>query len=120
MNLFRHQLGFSQTESRFPTKGTCLAIYSRAVNAELPLGTVLLDHFPWCTAWEPQLRELFAGYVEAKQTQGVLDYDDLLLYWAQMVSDPDVGRSYWVSVSIMCWWTSIRTPTGSSPASSWP
>ena len=91
MNLFRHQLGFSQTESRFPTKGTCLAIYSRAVNAEMPLDTVLQDHFPWCTAWEPQLRELFAGYVEAKQTQGVLDYDDLLLYWAQMVSDPDLA-----------------------------
>src|SRR5882757_8405040 len=31
MNLFRHQLGFSQAESRFPTKDTCLAIYSRAV-----------------------------------------------------------------------------------------
>src|SRR5215472_5843439 len=29
MNLVRHELGFSRTESRFPTKGTCLAIYSR-------------------------------------------------------------------------------------------
>jgi DNA helicase II / ATP-dependent DNA helicase PcrA len=88
MNLFRHQLGFSQTESRFPTKGTCLSIYSRAVNAEMPLEAVLQVHFPWCAAWEAQLRELFAGYVEAKQAQGVLDYDDLLLYWAQMASDP--------------------------------
>ncbi len=34
MNLVRHDLGFSKTESRFPTKGTCLAIYSRCVNAE--------------------------------------------------------------------------------------
>ena len=34
MNLVRHELGFSKTESRFPTKGTCLAIYSRCVNAE--------------------------------------------------------------------------------------
>jgi DNA helicase-2/ATP-dependent DNA helicase PcrA len=41
MNLFRHQLGFSQTESRFPTKGTCLSIYSRAVNVEMPLEAVL-------------------------------------------------------------------------------
>ena len=57
----------------------------------MALDTVLQEHFPWCTAWEPQLRELFAGYVEAKQTQGVLDYDDLLLYWAQMVSDPDLA-----------------------------
>ena len=91
MNLFRHQLGFSQTESRFPTKGTCLAIYSRAVNAEMPLEAVLQAHFPWCAAWEEQLRALFAGYVDAKQAQGVLDYDDLLLYWAQMVGDADAA-----------------------------
>src|ERR1700748_14083 len=57
MNFVRQQLGFSQTESRFPTKGTCLAIYSRAVNAETPLETVLQEHFPWCADWEAQLRE---------------------------------------------------------------
>jgi DNA helicase-2/ATP-dependent DNA helicase PcrA len=91
MNLFRHQLGFSRTESRFPTKGTCLSIYSRAVNAEMALEAVLQGHFPWCAAWKEELRELFAGYVEAKQAQGVLDYDDLLLYWAQMVSDPGLA-----------------------------
>ena len=31
VNLVRHELGFSRTESRFPTKGTCLAIYSRRI-----------------------------------------------------------------------------------------
>ena len=41
MNLVRHELGFSKTESRFPTKGTCLAIYSRCVNAEMPIEEVL-------------------------------------------------------------------------------
>src|SRR5258706_5708356 len=87
MNLVRHQLGLSKTESRFPMKGTCLAIYSRAVNAELPLGEVLGTFYPWCVGWEKQLRELFALYVEAKQTQNVLDYDDLLLYWAQTMND---------------------------------
>ena len=34
------------------------------------------------------MRELFAAYVETKQAHNVLDYDDLLLYWAQAVSDP--------------------------------
>ena len=48
MNLVRHELGFSKTERRFPTKGTCLAIYSRVVNAETPLDDVLSGHFPWC------------------------------------------------------------------------
>lgn len=88
MNLVRHELGFSKTQSRFPTKGTCLAIYSRAVNAEAPLADALRAAFPWCAGWEAELRNLFAAYVEAKQRQSVLDYDDLLLYWAQMVAEP--------------------------------
>ncbi|MBB2156568.1 ATP-dependent helicase [Gluconacetobacter diazotrophicus] len=95
MNLVRHDLGFSKTEKRFPAKGTCLAIYSRVVNSGVPLGDVLLKHYPWCAGWEAQLKQLFAAYVTAKQAQGVLDYDDLLLAWAQMVAEPvlaaDIG-----------------------------
>ncbi|RWF16346.1 MAG: ATP-dependent helicase [Mesorhizobium sp.] len=91
MNLARHELGFSKTESRFPTKGTCLQIYSRAVNAQAPLGEVLGSAFPWCAGWTDQLKALFAAYVEAKQAQNVLDYDDLLLYWAQMAAEPEIA-----------------------------
>ncbi|OWY07925.1 ATP-dependent DNA helicase [Thioclava sp. F42-5] len=88
MNLCRHGLGFSKTESRFPAKGTCLAIYSRTVNAETPLGEVLRDSFPWCAQWQEELKQLFGAYVQAKQAQNVLDYDDLLLAWAQVMADP--------------------------------
>jgi ATP-dependent DNA helicase UvrD/PcrA len=92
MNLARHDLGLSKTESRFPIKGTCLAIYSRCVNAEADLAAVLGQFFPWCSGWAGELKDLFAAYVEAKQTQNVLDYDDLLLYWAQMMSNEDIAR----------------------------
>jgi DNA helicase-2/ATP-dependent DNA helicase PcrA len=91
LNLIRHDLGFSQTQRRFPAKETCLAIYSRAVNAQMALGEVLGSVFPWCATWEAELRALFAGYVEAKQRQHVLDYDDLLLYWAQMMAEPTIA-----------------------------
>jgi DNA helicase-2/ATP-dependent DNA helicase PcrA len=87
MNLARHDLGFSKTADRFPTKGTCIAIYSRCVNAEIPIDEVLGTSFPWCSRWAAELKQLFASYVEAKQGQSVLDYDDLLLYWSQMMSD---------------------------------
>ena len=92
MNLVRHDLGFSKTDKRFPMKGTCLSIYSRAVNAEAPLGEVLGSYFPWCAEWEIELRKLFGAYVEAKQKQNVLDYDDLLLYWAQMMAEGAVAQ----------------------------
>ena len=91
MNLVRHELGFSKTENRFPTKGTCLAIYSRCVNAEAPIEDVIGRSYPWCAAWSVELKELFAGYVEAKQSQNVLDYDDLLLYWAQAMTDAGIA-----------------------------
>jgi DNA helicase II / ATP-dependent DNA helicase PcrA len=87
LNLVRNDLGFSKMESRFPTKGTCLTIYSRVVNSEEPIDDVLRRFFPWCAAWEKQLRELFGGYVEIKQGHNVLDYDDLLLYWANAAGD---------------------------------
>src|ERR1700722_265660 len=92
MNLVRHDLDFSGTDKRFPLKGTCLAIYSRSVNSEMPLASVLGDYFPWCSEWEGELRRLFSSYVEAKQKQNVLDYDDLLLYWAQMMTETSIAE----------------------------
>jgi DNA helicase II / ATP-dependent DNA helicase PcrA len=91
MNLVRHDLGFSKTKERFPAKNTCLAIYSRAVNAEAELDQVLENNFPWCADRKDELKTLFGAYVETKQRQNVLDYDDLLLYWAQMMQVPELA-----------------------------
>lgn len=91
MNLVRHELGLSEKAQRFPLKATCLAIYSRAVNASEALPIVLRKQFPWCAEWEEQLRQLFDAYVEAKQKQHVLDYDDLLLYWGELMKVPELA-----------------------------
>ena len=85
VNLVRHELGLSDSKTRFPAKATCLALYSRVVNARGELGAVIGQSFPWVAAHTDALRRLFAAYVEAKQRQNVLDYDDLLLYLAQML-----------------------------------
>jgi DNA helicase-2/ATP-dependent DNA helicase PcrA len=92
LNLVRHDLGLSDKATRFPQKATCLTIYSHAVNSGLPLGQVLERHFPWCSQHEEALRRLFDGYVAAKQSQNVLDYDDLLLYWAEMMRSEGVAE----------------------------
>lgn len=91
MNLVRHELGLSAKERRFPSKGTCFAIYSRVVNTGAALADVLNSAFPWCREWEADLRLLFARYVESKQKQSVLDYDDLLLYWSVMAAEPTIA-----------------------------
>ncbi|WP_028353598.1 ATP-dependent helicase [Bordetella petrii] len=92
MGMVRHELGLSATAERFPLKGTCLAVYSRVINSQAPVAEVLKDAYPWCAQWEDALKRLFAAYVQAKQDQQVLDYDDLLLYWAEMMQDETLAR----------------------------
>lgn len=88
VDLLRHELGYSSMPRRFPRKETCLAIYSHRVNTGAPLATVLEESYPWCAEWADELRELFGAYVARKQDNGVLDYDDLLLWWATAMRDP--------------------------------
>jgi DNA helicase II / ATP-dependent DNA helicase PcrA len=92
MGLVRHEIGFSDAKKRFPLKGTCLGIYSRVLNTCDPLGLVLQSVYPWCTQWEDELKKLFGAYVEAKQQQNVLDYDDLLAFWADMMAEPALAQ----------------------------
>jgi len=92
MGMVRQELGVATSAKRFPMKGTCLAIYSRVVNADESIADALVNAFPWCREWEAELKRLFAAYVEAKQKQNVLDYDDLLWLWAEAMNEPALAQ----------------------------
>ena len=87
LDTLRQELGLAQKEQRFPRKDTCLQIYSHRVNTQRPLKETLDAQFPWCAQWEADLTRLYRTYVERKQRNSLLDYDDLLLYWQIMMSD---------------------------------
>ncbi len=87
MNVVRTEMGLTSLKTRFPKKGTCLAIYSNCVNSQLPLDEVLQANFPWCLDYEGPLKKLFKNYVERKDRSAVLDYDDLLLFWRGLMMD---------------------------------
>jgi DNA helicase-2/ATP-dependent DNA helicase PcrA len=91
MGVVRSQLGMSRTDRRFPQKGTCMDIYSRTVNSQKPIEEVLRSSFPWCLEHEEDLRRLYGEYVERKLATGVLDYDDILLYWLGLLEGPAAG-----------------------------
>ena len=87
LNVVRSELALDKGNVRFPRKGTCLAIYSRCVNAGEAIEQVLARHFPWCADFPEPLKSLFKAYVDRKQEQNVLDYDDLLLWWFHLMQD---------------------------------
>jgi len=92
MGMVRQELGVATGAKRFPMKGTCLAIYSRVVNADESIDDAVVAQFPWCREWNAELKTLFGAYVEAKQKQNVLDYDDLLWLWAEAMNEPALAR----------------------------
>jgi DNA helicase-2/ATP-dependent DNA helicase PcrA len=92
MDQIRTEHGLASKEQRFPRKDTCLAIYSHRVNTQKPLADTLQQQFPWCQQWEQDLTKLYRAYVERKQKLGLLDYDDLLLYWHVLVSEPKLAK----------------------------
>src|ERR1700730_18389539 len=73
-------------ERRFPRKDTLVAIYSRMVNAEEGLSTVLEMAFPGCTDDADGILAIFAEDTGRKRVEDVLDYDDLLLFWRALGS----------------------------------
>src|SRR5579862_3458777 len=92
LDSLRQELGLAAKEQRFPRKETCLQIYSNRVNTRAPLAATLQQHYPWCAQWEEELTRLFRAYVEQKQHASLLDYDDLLLYWHSMMSEPRLAQ----------------------------
>jgi len=92
MDSLREELGLAAKEQRFPRKETCLQIYSNRVNTHTALQETLQQHYPWCAQWEQELTRLYRAYVEQKQHASLLDYDDLLLYWQAMMSEPRLAQ----------------------------
>ena len=88
----RQELGLTEQYQRFPRKDTCLAIYSWRVNTQKSLHETLEQQFSWCLGWEADLGKLCRAYVERKQRFGLLDYDDLLIYWHAMMNEPKLAQ----------------------------
>lgn len=91
LDVVRTELGLAKTDKRFPKKGTCLAIYSNCVNSQRPLEVVVADSHPYCQDYTDDLKRLCRAYVDRKEAAGVLDYDDLLLFWRGLLADPTAG-----------------------------
>ncbi len=93
LDVIRNDMDLSQKDSRFPRKGTCLAVYSRKVNGCGDLKEILKKDFPWCEMWGDELKSLFQEYVRRKQNLSVLDYDDLLLYLYYLLEDHEAAEA---------------------------
>ena len=81
LDLVRSDLGILSGERRLPKKATLASLYSRSVNTGVPLREVMNENTPWCIEHCEDVATLFRAFVARKHALGLLDFDDLLLFW---------------------------------------
>ncbi len=92
MQLSRAHLGFATKARKFPKKETLQYVYSRHVNTEIPLDQILHDELPQFLQELPDIERIYADYTARKADRNLVDYDDLLLFWALLLEhSPDLG-----------------------------
>ncbi len=91
LDLIREEHGHAQRDRRFPKKSTLQDIYSRTVNAQRTLSEVVAECFPWCEEHVESMAAMFKAYTARKRSLGVVDLDDLLLYWRALAADEVIG-----------------------------
>ncbi|HEU4565264.1 MAG TPA: ATP-dependent helicase, partial [Gemmatimonadaceae bacterium] len=92
MGISRATLGYGQQKkSRFPKKETLHYLYSRHVNTEISVDDILRDEYPQFVEYHDQIVRIFADYTSRKEERNLVDYDDLLLFWAAMLQSDELG-----------------------------
>ncbi len=100
MQLSRAALGHGESREeggrrrapRFPKKETLARVYSRHVNTERPVERILADEYPQFAERRADVLAVFRDYAERKAARNLVDYDDLLLFWATMLeASPALG-----------------------------
>ncbi len=103
MGIARAALGYAETRSndprargapRFPRAETLLSVYSRHINTDKPIDTLLSEGWAHFLPWAGDIERVFGEYVRRKSERNLLDYDDLLLSWALLLEhDAAVAES---------------------------
>ena len=113
MQLSRAQLGLcAKSKKRFPSKETLHYVYSRHINTGIAVDDILRDEYPQFVDYRDGLPARSSrDYIRRKAERNLVDYDDLLLFWATMLeSAPQIADRIAAQYD-HCWSTSTRIPT---------
>ena len=92
IQLARAQLGYAESKKRFPRKETLHYVYSRHINTGIAVDDILRDEYAQFVDYHADFLRIFGDYIRRKAERNLVDYDDLLLFWATMLeSAPQIA-----------------------------
>lgn len=90
----RNEKDFGKTKSRFPSNETLISIYGEIQNTGRVLQTVLEKDYPLFLQRTKNISQIFEDYKSYKTERSLLDYDDLLYFTRDLLTNhPGVRNS---------------------------
>ncbi len=94
MDMAKRAVLEKQKQKRFPRKGTLVAIYSRTVNTgkgARALDDIVYRYYPYVIDYLEELQQIFKQYTTLKRERSLLDYDDLLIFWLELLNNEKIA-----------------------------
>jgi DNA helicase II / ATP-dependent DNA helicase PcrA len=88
----RKEKGFNEKTLRFPRKRILASMFSRSVNTGMSLGELVTDRYAHLERFVQGIIEVWEGYTIHKRENGLLDYDDLLVFFKILLEEDDWVR----------------------------
>lgn len=92
LGMIRVSLGYGGKGRRFAKKGTVLKILSKHINKGASVEEILEEEYPQYLPDKEKLQKIFSVYKQQKQQNNVMDFDDLLVFMAQLLRESEKSR----------------------------
>ncbi|TXT53572.1 MAG: DNA helicase [Promethearchaeota archaeon] len=94
MKLSIERANVEELEERFPTAKMCKSILSYSINCNKKVKEVLSWKYPQFENEKviPKLNEVFKRYKKRKAKDNLVDFDDLLVYWSQILDERSIAQ----------------------------
>ncbi len=89
IHLLKAEKGYTKKLKKFPRKSTLASILSLSLNKREPVEKILSKYHEQFLEFYEEIVELQDAYTEYKKTHNMLDYDDLLVYFKELLEDPE-------------------------------
>jgi DNA helicase-2/ATP-dependent DNA helicase PcrA len=81
--------------ARFPKADVLAEMFSLAINTRRPILQVLAEDYDYFVSLAPQIEALQRRYAERKRAANVVDFDDLLALWLELLQTDGEARDYY-------------------------
>jgi len=86
------ELRIEKGTRRFPKRSTLASVLSKAVNLQVSIESLMREEYAQFLEHIPQVIRIEKLYKDHKKTNQLMDYDDLLIYFRQLLSENEEVR----------------------------